>query len=131
VPLKMQSAMRPARSDLLLCSPNTQEIASTTFDLPQPFGPTMQVVPEPLKVTVVRSKNDLKPTISTFRSFSKVASFAPARAHAAAKLRKYARRDDLVFPEREDGEATKQSLSDRTSHAQPCSRGHKRLAGSR
>src|SRR6266446_3162423 len=72
VPLKMQSAMRSARSDLWLCSPRTQEMASTTLDLPQPFGPTMHVVPDPLNVTTVRSQNDLKPTISTFRSFSKM-----------------------------------------------------------
>src|SRR5713101_9273768 len=75
VPLKMQSAMRSARSDLWLCSPRTQEMASTTLDLPQPFGPTMQVVPDPLNVTTVRSQNDLKPTISTFRSFSKMSPF--------------------------------------------------------
>ena len=50
-------------------------MASTTLDLPQPFGPTMQVVPDPLKVTTVRSQNDLKPTISTFRSFSKMSPF--------------------------------------------------------
>ena len=74
VPLKMQSAMRSARRDLWLCSPSTQEMASTTLDLPQPLGPTMQVVPEPLNVTMVRSQNDLKPTISTFRSLSKVSS---------------------------------------------------------
>jgi hypothetical protein len=49
-------------------------MASTTFDFPQPFGPTMQVVPDPLNVTTVRSQNDLKPTISTFRSLSKVSS---------------------------------------------------------
>src|SRR5215467_11721396 len=72
VPLKMQSAIRSARKDLWLCSPSTQEMASTTFDLPQPFGPTIHVVPEPLNVTTVRSQNDLKPTISTFRSLSKV-----------------------------------------------------------
>src|SRR5260370_8945125 len=51
-------------------------MASTTLDLPQPFGPTMQVVPDPLKVTTVRSQNDLKPTISTFRSFSKMSPFS-------------------------------------------------------
>jgi len=51
VPLKMQSAIRSARRDLWLCSPNTQLMASTTFDFPQPFGPTMQVVPVPLNVT--------------------------------------------------------------------------------
>src|ERR1700741_1663603 len=75
VPLKMQSAMRSARSDLWLCSPRTQEMASTTLDLPHPFGPTIQVVPFPLKVTTVRSQNDLKPTISTLRSLSKVSPF--------------------------------------------------------
>src|SRR5207237_1937184 len=75
VPLKMQSAMRSARRDLWLCSPSTQEMASTTFDFPQPFGPTIHVVPEPLKVTTVRSQNDLKPTLSTFRSLSKVSPF--------------------------------------------------------
>src|SRR6266705_6168708 len=72
VPLKIQSAMRSARSDLWLCSPKTQEMASTTFDLPQPLGPTIHVVPDPLNVTTVRSQNDLKPRISTFRSLSKV-----------------------------------------------------------
>ena len=77
VPLKMQSAMRSARRDLWLCSPSTQEIASTTLDLPHPLGPTMHVVPEPLNVTTVRSQNDLKPTISTFRSLSKVSSLGP------------------------------------------------------
>src|SRR6267378_1660557 len=81
VPLKMQSAMRSARSDLWLCSPRTQEMASTTFDFPQPFGPTMQVVPEPLNVTTVRSQNDLKPTISTFRSFSKMSPFGRQPLH--------------------------------------------------
>src|SRR5579863_7093942 len=75
VPLKMQSDMRPARRDLWLCSPSTQLMASTTLDLPQPFGPTMQVVPLPLKVTTVRSQKDLKPTISTLRSLSKVSPF--------------------------------------------------------
>src|SRR5271157_65664 len=75
VPLKMQSAMRSARRDLWLCSPSTQLMASTTLDFPQPFGPTMQVLPSPLNVTTVRSQKDLKPTISTFRSLSKVSPF--------------------------------------------------------
>src|SRR5580704_13277568 len=112
VPLKMQSDMRPARSDLWLCSPSTQEIASTTLDLPQPLGPTMQVVPEPLNVTVVRSQNDLKPTILTFRSFSKISPFgryystaASAKlecdsktakaSHLPRPVQKQAKRDDL------------------------------------
>ena len=70
VPLKMQSDMRSARSILWLCSPSTQEIASTTLDLPQPLGPTMQVIPVPLNVIGVFSQNDLKPSNSTLRSLS-------------------------------------------------------------
>ena len=72
MPLKMQSDIRSARRLLWLCSPSTQEMASTILDLPQPLGPTMQVSPVPLKATWVRSKNDLNPTISTFLSLSKV-----------------------------------------------------------
>src|SRR6266852_2703535 len=116
VPLKMQSAMRSARSDLWLCSPRTQEMASTTLDLPQPLGPTMQVVPDPLNVTTVRSQNDLKPTISTFRSFSKMSPLVVNYSTAAStKLEnksitakashpqrlglEHAKRDDVSFLE--------------------------------
>src|SRR4029077_97261 len=79
VPLKIQSDIRSARSILWLCSPSTQEMASTTFDLPQPLGPTMQVIPLPLNVMGVFSKNDLKPNNSTLRSFSTqtLAEFVP------------------------------------------------------
>jgi hypothetical protein len=38
----------------------------------------MQVVPTPANVTTVRSQNDLKPVISTFRSLSKVSPFVSA-----------------------------------------------------
>src|SRR5437899_4374583 len=116
VPLKIQSAMRSARSDLWLCSPRTQEMASTTLDLPQPFGPTMQVVPDPLNATTVRSQNDLKPTISTFRSFSKISPLvvnystaagmklecnpSTAKASHSQRLRQeHAKRDDVSFLE--------------------------------
>ncbi len=81
VPLKMQSDMRSARSILWLCSPSTQEIASTTLDLPQPFGPTMHVIPLPLNVIGVFSKNDLKPSSSTLRSFSTRPSHGLLLAH--------------------------------------------------
>src|SRR5580704_252932 len=70
VPLKMQSDMASARNIFLLCSPSTQEIASTTFDFPQPFGPTMHVMPVPLNVIGVFSQNDLNPNNSTLRSFN-------------------------------------------------------------
>src|SRR3984893_18766865 len=87
VPLKMQSAMRSARRDLWLCSPRTQEMASTTLDLPHPFGPTMQVVPMPLNVTTVRSQKDLKLMISTFRSFSKLSPFVSPCYSVAPRCR--------------------------------------------
>jgi hypothetical protein len=45
-------------------------MASTTFDLPHPFGPTMHVIPLPLNVIGVFSQKDLKPDNSTLRSFS-------------------------------------------------------------
>ena len=45
VPLKMTSAMPEPRSALADCSPKTQRNASDTFDLPQPFGPTIAVTP--------------------------------------------------------------------------------------
>jgi hypothetical protein len=35
-------------------------MASTTLDLPHPFGPTMQVMPVPLNVIGVFSQKDLK-----------------------------------------------------------------------
>src|SRR5208283_521340 len=91
VPLKMQSDMRSARRVLWLCSPSTQLMASTTLDFPQPFGPTMQVLPIPLNVTTVRSQKDLKPTISTFRSLNKVSPFV-VNFHFAAYLTPQTRR---------------------------------------
>ena len=114
-------------------------MASTTLDLPQPFGPTMQVVPEPLNVTTVRSQNDLKPTISTFRSFSKMSPFGRQLLHgcrhetrmlpATAKAshlpwpgQKHAKRDDISFLEGRVFAATGQPYTGSRS---------KRLAGSR
>ena len=43
----------------------------------------MQVVPVPLNVTTVRSQNDLKPTISTLRSLSKLSPLVVAYCFAA------------------------------------------------
>src|SRR5262245_34331026 len=62
-PLKITSVISPPRRLLALCSPSTQRTASTTFDLPEPFGPTMPVIPAG-KSNCVLSANDLKPTIS-------------------------------------------------------------------
>src|SRR5690625_7077137 len=60
VPAKMTSAIEPPRSDLAPCSPITQDRASTTLDLPEPLGPTTQVMPGS-KCRVVAEAKDLNP----------------------------------------------------------------------
>src|SRR5450755_3648736 len=42
------------------CSPSAQSTASVTFDLPDPFGPTITLTPGP-KSSRVRSGKDLNP----------------------------------------------------------------------
>src|SRR6478609_8217135 len=63
-PLKITSSMFLPRRCFGLCSPRTQRIASTMFDLPQPFGPTTPVTPEG-KSRTVRWGKDLNPTSSS------------------------------------------------------------------
>src|SRR5438045_9473710 len=65
VPLKITSAISPPRSALADCSPSTQRIASETFDLPQPLGPTMAVTPG-WKFKEVLSAKDLNPKTVKF-----------------------------------------------------------------
>ena len=60
VPAKMTSSILPPRSVLAPCSPITQVSASTTLDLPEPLGPTTQVMPGS-KRRVVGEAKDLKP----------------------------------------------------------------------
>src|SRR3954463_9344249 len=60
VPAKMTSSILPPRRVLALCSPITQVSASTTLDLPEPLGPTTQVMPGS-KRRVVGAAKDLKP----------------------------------------------------------------------
>src|SRR3984885_3761403 len=60
VPAKTTSSILPPRSDLAPCSPMTQEKASTTLDLPDPLGPTTQVMPGSKRIDVAEA-NDLKP----------------------------------------------------------------------
>src|SRR5256885_10176642 len=60
VPAKITSSIFPPRRDLAPCSPITQARASTTLDLPEPFGPTTQVIPVS-KRSVVEDAKDLKP----------------------------------------------------------------------
>src|ERR1700729_2861852 len=60
VPAKTTSSILPPRRDLTPCSPMTQDKASTMLDLPEPFGPTTQVMPGSRR-SVVAEANDLKP----------------------------------------------------------------------
>ena len=60
VPAKMTSSILPPRRLFAPCSPITQAMASTTLDLPEPLGPTTQVMPGS-KCSVVDEANDLKP----------------------------------------------------------------------
>src|SRR6202161_264412 len=72
VPAKITSSILAPRRLLADCSPNTQLMASLRLDFPQPLGPTIAAIPEPANFISVRSKNDLKPCISTRLSFSKI-----------------------------------------------------------
>ena len=68
VPLKITSSMLPpvpVRIRLAEFSPMTQRRASTKFDLPQPFGPTIPVRPGPISSSVLSTK-DLKPLRRNF-----------------------------------------------------------------
>src|SRR5215203_4399717 len=60
VPAKMTSSIFPPRSVFAPCSPITQLRASTMLDLPEPFGPTTQVMPGS-KFRVVADAKDLNP----------------------------------------------------------------------
>src|SRR5690554_6825069 len=71
VPLKMTSAISPPRRAFADCSPSTQRIASATLDLPQPFGPTMAVMPR-WKFSEVLSANDLNPKTVRFLRYMTV-----------------------------------------------------------
>ena len=64
-PLKMTSSMPGRGGACALCSPMHQRMASTMFDLPQPFGPTTPVMGSLSKFTTVRSQNDLNPCTSS------------------------------------------------------------------
>ena len=60
VPAKMTSSIFWLRTALGACAPSTHAIASTTFDLPEPLGPTTTVTPGSSCI-VVDSAKDLKP----------------------------------------------------------------------
>src|SRR5258708_7853504 len=62
-PEKMTSSMARPRRCFADCSPMTHRMASTMFDLPQPLGPTIDVIGSGNEIEVL-STNDLKPLIS-------------------------------------------------------------------
>ena len=64
VPLKITLVIWSRRSSLLFCSPSTQRMASTTLDLPEPFGPTIPMTSS-LKWMVVSVAKLLKPFSSS------------------------------------------------------------------
>jgi hypothetical protein len=64
----MTSSILPPRSSRADCSPSTQRTESDTFDLPQPFGPTIAVTPSS-KVSDTVSAKDLNPESSSLVSF--------------------------------------------------------------
>ena len=67
VPAKMTSSILPPRRSLAPWVPMTQRSASSTLDLPEPFGPTTQVMPGS-KRSVVAEAKDLKPlSVRLFR----------------------------------------------------------------
>ena len=72
VPAKITSSILPPRNDFAPCSPITQANASTTLDLPEPFGPTTQVTPGS-KLSVVALANDLNPRSVRVRRYTAVA----------------------------------------------------------
>ena len=67
VPLKMMLSILSERKAFVFCSPSTQRMASTTFDFPQPFCPTIPVTPSS-KLIVTLSPKLLNPFISSFVS---------------------------------------------------------------
>ena len=59
-PEKITSSIFPPRNVFAPCSPITHAIASTMFDLPEPFGPTTAVIPGSNSKVVAEAK-DLNP----------------------------------------------------------------------
>src|SRR6266702_2040804 len=85
VPAKTTSSILPPRSGLTPCSPITQENASTTLDLPDPFGPTTQVIPGSKRSDVAEA-NDLNPR--KVRVFRYTRGFSPPQPpHAGPAVR--------------------------------------------
>ena len=77
VPLKITSSISVPRSSFAERSPSTQRNASTTFDFPHPFGPTIAVVPG-WNWNSTGSAKDLKPARVSFFRYIRPRSFGAA-----------------------------------------------------
>src|SRR4051794_24861280 len=111
VPAKMTSSILPPRSALAPCSPRTHAMASTTLDLPEPFGPTTQVMPGSSRSVVAEAK-DLNPfTVRLLRctdlrgsaGCSRLAGYPPVAfqpGHAALSACAAPKTDKLAPPGR-------------------------------
>src|SRR5882757_4666946 len=86
VPAKTTSSILPPRSDLAPCSPMTQDRASTMLDLPEPFGPTTQVMPVSRRSVVAEAK-DLKPRRVRFFRYTNNLLPGLASPHLTARRR--------------------------------------------
>src|SRR5689334_19598087 len=82
VPAKTTSSILPPRRLLAPCSPITQANASTMFDLPDPFGPTTQVIPGSNRSEVAEAK-DLNPRRVRLFTYTRGLSSPPLMAPAA------------------------------------------------
>src|SRR5579859_2730287 len=82
VPANTTSSILPPRRLLAPCSPITQANASTMFDLPDPFGPTTQVIPGSNRSEVAEAK-DLNPRRVRLFTYTRGLSFPPLIAPAA------------------------------------------------
>src|SRR6516225_240498 len=79
VPAKTTSSILPPRRLLAPCSPITQANASTMFDLPEPFGPTTQVIPGSNRSEVAEAK-DLNPRRVRLFTYTRGLSSPPLMA---------------------------------------------------
>src|SRR5437667_7136722 len=86
VPAKTTSSILARRRLLAPCSPITQANASTMFDLPDPFGPTTQVIPGSNRSEVAEAK-DLNPRRVRLFTYPRGLSSPPFMAPAAQPQR--------------------------------------------
>src|SRR5215469_13173005 len=75
----MTSSLFLPRRVRMLCSPSTQRSPSATLDLPEPFGPTMAVMPG-LNSSTVRGAKLLKPCSSIRLRYTGCCSLPPKGA---------------------------------------------------